>query len=783
MSQQSHRAPHRHCPLLPLGLWCFRGLVIGLLWVSLTTSAAAQTVVNGDFESCATAGEDNNPPGWTVSTTANTGCSSQPPAQHSGSWRGYASAGQYLYQAVSLTGGVAYTFSVLAMVGGATQSASLLVSSTWNGGTTYCSPAPVTSTTTWTLMQCSYTPAADITVYITLKSTSDSAAARFDDVTIIRPPTSVTAADVAGDQGGAINVSWTPSSATGVTEQRVYRATTSGGPYTLVQTYTNNTTTSFANTGLTNGTTYYYVVRVWNLTGSVESVNSSQVSAVPVDNVAPAAPTAVSAVDTPSDAGGSITLNWTVSTATDVTQQRVYRGTVTGGPYTLVTTLTGNTATSYADTGLTNGTTYYYVLRAYDGTQESANSSQASAAPVNNGGSSTQSWQQNINGTDLYYNAGKIGIGATNPGSVLHLITNSGDDASGIRLERTSATTGRYNLKIGPAGDLVISETGIGDRLTLQKTTGNVGIGITGPGSMLHVNVPDNGAVVPTLANAVSQAGVRFESGSGSTCPGQTLFGNNAGANYFWMQVGKIDSGCISGTGNLLTSYSLAINPLGGNVGIGTTNPVGKLHVRNGDLYLDADSGPTMRFMNGTTERATIRTVGATSDLIVQTANAERLRVTTTGIQVTGDVTVTGNIAAKYQDVAEWVPAPAPLPSGTVVVLDIEQINQVVASTHAYDTKVAGVISAMPGLLLGIGGEGKVKVATTGRVKVRVDAGNGAIKVGDLLVTSDVPGVAMGSKPVDLSGVPMHRPGTIVGKALEPLKEGQGEILVLLSLQ
>ncbi len=41
----------------------------------------------------------------------------------------------------------------------------------------------------------------------------------------------------------------------------------------------------------------------------------------------------------------------------------------------------------------------------------------------------------------------------------------------------------------------------------------------------------------------------------------------------------------------------------------------------------------------------------------------------------------------------------------------------------------------------------------------------------------------MFSEPVDLGGIRMHRPGTIIGKALEPLAGGEGEILVLLSLQ
>jgi hypothetical protein len=41
----------------------------------------------------------------------------------------------------------------------------------------------------------------------------------------------------------------------------------------------------------------------------------------------------------------------------------------------------------------------------------------------------------------------------------------------------------------------------------------------------------------------------------------------------------------------------------------------------------------------------------------------------------------------------------------------------------------------------------------------------------------------MKSLPIDVGGVRIHRPGTLIGKALEPLAKGTGEILVLLSLQ
>ncbi len=144
---------------------------------------------------------------------------------------------------------------------------------------------------------------------------------------------------------------------------------------------------------------------------------------------------------------------------------------------------------------------------------------------------------------------------------------------------------------------------------------------------------------------------------------------------------------------------------------------------------------------------------------------------------------MTGVIYADYQDVAEWVSSTQALAAATVVILDPDKSNQMLASTKADDTRVAGVISVKPGIALGERCEGKVLVATTGRVKVKVDATRAPIHVGDLLVKSGKEGVAMKSEPLDLGGVPIQRPGTLIGEALEPLEKGTGEILVLLSLQ
>ena len=71
-----------------------------------------------------------------------------------------------------------------------------------------------------------------------------------------------------------ITLSWTQSLT--ATSYNVQRSTTNGGPYTTVGTAT---TTSYTNTGLTNGTIYYYVVSATNSDGT--GSNSAQVFAEP----------------------------------------------------------------------------------------------------------------------------------------------------------------------------------------------------------------------------------------------------------------------------------------------------------------------------------------------------------------------------------------------------------------------------------------------------------------------------------------------------------------------
>lgn len=85
---------------------------------------------------------------------------------------------------------------------------------------------------------------------------------------------------------------------------------------------------------------------------------------------------------TPAKAQGaphSNTLTWTLSTTSGVTSQKIYRGTVNGGPYTLLATIPNGTVATYVDTNTTQGTLHYYVITALVGTNESVFTNQVSA--------------------------------------------------------------------------------------------------------------------------------------------------------------------------------------------------------------------------------------------------------------------------------------------------------------------------------------------------------------------------------------------------------------------
>ena len=115
-------------------------------------------------------------------------------------------------------------------------------------------------------------------------------------------------------------------------------------------------------------------------------------------------------------------LIWTA--VTGATGYNVKRGSASGGPYT---TVASNVSTaSYTNTGLTNGTTYYYVVSALIGTRESANSSQVPATPTAPvvGGTLPSPWQTRDIGA-------VAAVGSATAAGGTFTITGSGEDIYG----------------------------------------------------------------------------------------------------------------------------------------------------------------------------------------------------------------------------------------------------------------------------------------------------------------------------------------------------------------
>lgn len=230
---------------------------------------------------------------------------------------------------------------------------------------------------------------------------SDGDAATLDtrlntDLTPPTPPPPNPPAGVQASGGDTIvNLSWIASP--GATSYKVRRSTTSGSGFSEIASGV--TGLSYQDTGRTNGTPYYYTIRATGSGG--DSVDSAEASATPQSTVT-GAPRNLSAVE------GStvITLSWEAPTSGGTGYYNIYRGTASGGPYVKDNTNPVN-ALTYQDTGLTNGTPYYFVVRAVNPTTsaESANSNQVQATPRATTGGITKSWPGFATTTAKHVNA------------------------------------------------------------------------------------------------------------------------------------------------------------------------------------------------------------------------------------------------------------------------------------------------------------------------------------------------------------------------------------------
>ena len=216
------------------------------------------------------------------------------------------------------------------------------------------------------------------------------------------------------------------------------------------------------------------------------------------------------------------------------------------------------------------------------------------------------------NGNDIYNsNSGNVGIGTTSPDAQLSIYKTAfgGDTAgSGGTLDFGVGSTKywQFRLDSSSSGDLAIDKTYANvwtTPVTIQRSSGNVGIGTTSPGSKLEINENSTGTVYSKVFN--QNAGVSATARMAVVAQSAQLDIIATSAGYTgvsgWADSGVIstDSGASGGlilnaqTGGLKLQTAASTKMVvlaSGNVGIGTTSPGRKLQVEGGDFYTNDKS-------------------------------------------------------------------------------------------------------------------------------------------------------------------------------------------------
>lgn len=438
------------------------------------------------------------------------------------------------------------------------------------------------------------------------------------------------------------------------------------------------------------------------------------------------------------------------------------------------------------------------------------------------GGGGGSLWQQS--GSEIYYDAGYIGVGVSDPQTTFHVAGGNWDVAntegdfkigsSGYRLKMGVATSGGEAahariVAAGPSSKLTLGANGQ-QPLTIAGTT--VGIGTSNPTATLDV--------VGTVKTTDFRLTTSPTDGYVLTC--------DASGNGTWQAGGGFSlpySGSVSSTGtafaitNTGTSISTqAIAATINNPSSSSDSCAGYFSANGSNgraIYAVSDVGSTIcAYHTGSNYAFYGTSDGDVGFFQASGAYGTALRAEATGGEGFGikaespwvGIEAKGGVAAakfyghvdiydygttnkvlelgKGLDYAEGFDVSTDkdqIKPGTVLVIDAENPGELALSTRAYDRKVPGIVAGAKGLGSGVrlgGDQFDHDVALAGRVYCNVVATDQPIEPGNLLTTSDVPGHAM--KALDQQ----RAQGAIIGKAMEPLAKGaRGQILVLVMPQ
>jgi hypothetical protein len=355
---------------------------------------------------------------------------------------------------------------------------------------------------------------------------------------------------------------------------------------------------------------------------------------------------------------------------------------------------------------------------------------------------------------------------------------------------------------------LTLASAGAAAQTNTFPPSGNVGIGTTSPNPNFDLTTAGNGIFT---TNAPNNSGVYITGQSG-------IFGELQAVN----------------AANSIP-ISLVLQQWGGNVGIGTTNPISALQIGNnvnstshtsllipswdstagyaqivggwnaagywGIGPLNGSTTPTLQIGNVLGSQAeydgpwaptqNLNLVVGGSVGIGTTAPAYSLDVAGVARAQQGVIYPDGNkqmtawtgvlCGGDYAEAVDVKGSKKSYEPGDVLVIGDGSDGEVLKSAEPYSTMVAGIFATRPGVIGRrvslVKDREEVPMAMVGIVPTKVTAENGPIHRGDLLVTSSTSGFAM--KGTDRSRLV----GAVIGKAMGSLETGTGVIEVLVTLQ
>ena len=371
-----------------------------------------------------------------------------------------------------------------------------------------------------------------------------------------------------------------------------------------------------------------------------------------------------------------------------------------------------------------------------------------------------------VGNSPISVSGSNVGIGTTGPAFPFEVYTavssnssagivSTGNEAS-IDYSADGGTLWHVGAQSG--GNFILWNNYLNAYAMNLAQNGNVyvngSISTSGPGTGLYFRTPPSGQYNTTLSSSLLYEGLVSGNGTAATPNGLNLmtvpwtWGGDPmtfhAGGYTW----RLNS---NGSGPETTAMTMLSN---GNVGIGTTSPVGMLSV-------------------GTSSQFQVSSVGAVAapSITFTGANGGTQTAPWTGVLCGGDYAEAVNAKGSRKTYE---------PGDVLVIGDGDQ-GEVEKSAEPYSTMVAGIFATKPGVIGRrqslLKESEEIPMAMVGIVPTKVTTENGPIHRGDLLVSSSTVGYAM--KGTDRTRLV----GAVIGKAMGPLESGTGVIEVLVTLQ